>query len=84
MEKILITNIDENNCETPYEKGARMTLSMNGVEECSFYPVFCESYERAGKLLNEYSKIKKERSISGKDLILHEVILEMYRQKHEE
>ena len=90
--KKFVANIDENNFETlenaskscgiNYEKGVRMTSNEYDVELYSFYPIFCESYETAAKLLNEYTKTKKESGISGKDLILHEVVWEMYKLKN--
>lgn len=90
MTKIFVANIDEENlktlqetsvsCGITYEKGVRMISSVNSVQEYAFHPIFCESYNQAAKLLNEYSKTKKEKSIAGKDLILHEVIWEMYKK----
>ena len=77
-----IANIDVNNfnlleeasknCCVKYEKGVQMKSN-----EHTFHPVFCKSLEDGVTLIKEYSNVKSKINNSGRDLILHEVIIKM-------
>lgn len=84
-----VANIDESNLNLfneaskksgiEYEKGVKMTSTINDEKDDRFYPIFCESIDEAAILIEEYSAIKAQSTNFGKDLILHQVLVKLLR-----